>query len=114
MIFLNSASSAAALVFYLSGVCTHTDTERKQGKARVQNILKSAKKTQYLMNALYMNTYECYEIHVYDTPLIGLRHRDSSGVTLRFILLSRQVKGIIITKMVIMIITVLLIILKNF
>ena len=24
--FLNSASSAAALVFYLPGVCTHTDT----------------------------------------------------------------------------------------
>ena len=30
MIFLNSASSAAALVFYLSGACTHTDTEGKQ------------------------------------------------------------------------------------
>ena len=30
VIFLNSASSAAALVFYLPGVCTHTDTERKQ------------------------------------------------------------------------------------
>ena len=28
-IFLNSASSAAALVFYLQGVCTHTDTEGK-------------------------------------------------------------------------------------
>ena len=30
VIFLNSASSAAALVFYLPGVCTHTDTERKE------------------------------------------------------------------------------------
>ena len=30
VIFLNSASSAAALVFYLPGVCTHTDTEGKQ------------------------------------------------------------------------------------
>ena len=30
MIFLNSASSAAALVFYLTCVCTHTDTEGKQ------------------------------------------------------------------------------------
>ena len=29
VIFLNSASSAAALVFYLPGVCTHTDTEEK-------------------------------------------------------------------------------------
>ena len=28
--FLNSASSAAALVFYLPGVCTHTETEGKQ------------------------------------------------------------------------------------
>ena len=28
--FLNSASSAAALVFYLPGVCTHTDPEGKQ------------------------------------------------------------------------------------
>ena len=30
VIFLNSASSAAALVFYLPGVCTHTETEEKQ------------------------------------------------------------------------------------
>ena len=30
VIFLNSASSAAALLFYLPGVCTHTDTEGKQ------------------------------------------------------------------------------------
>ena len=42
--FLNSASSAAALVFYLPGVCTHTDTEGKQRKARVRNILKSSRK----------------------------------------------------------------------
>ena len=41
MIFLNSASSAAALVFYLPGVCTHTDTKEKQRKTRVRNILKS-------------------------------------------------------------------------
>ena len=30
VIFLNSASSVAALVFYLPGVCTHTETEGKQ------------------------------------------------------------------------------------
>ena len=42
MIFLNSVSSAAALVFYLPGVCTHTDTKGKQRKARVRNILKSS------------------------------------------------------------------------
>ena len=40
MIFLNSAGSAAALVFYLPGVCKHTDTERR----RVRNILKSSEK----------------------------------------------------------------------
>ena len=33
--FLNSANSAAALVFYLPGVCTHTDISRKNG---VRNI----------------------------------------------------------------------------
>ena len=38
VIFLNSASTAAALVFYLPGVCTHTDTEGKQRKTRVRNI----------------------------------------------------------------------------
>ena len=37
----HSASSAAALVFYLPGVCTHTDTEGKQRKAGVRNILNS-------------------------------------------------------------------------
>ena len=54
MIFLNSASSSAVLVFYLPGECTHTDTEGQQRKARVRNILKSLEKTQYLMNALYI------------------------------------------------------------
>ena len=53
MIFLNSASSAAALVFYLPGVYTHTDTEGKQRKARVRNIFKNSEKTQCLMNTLY-------------------------------------------------------------
>ena len=32
VIILNSAISAAALVFYLPGICTHTDTEGKQKK----------------------------------------------------------------------------------
>ena len=31
--FLNSASSAAALVFFLPGVCIHTDTKGKKGKS---------------------------------------------------------------------------------
>ena len=32
VIFLNSASSAAALVFYLPGVFTHTNTPRENGE----------------------------------------------------------------------------------
>ena len=40
-------------MFYLPGVCTHNDTEGKQRKARVRNILKKSEKTQYLMNTLY-------------------------------------------------------------
>ena len=40
----SAVSSAAALVFYLPGVCTHTDTEGKQRKARVQNIFKNSEK----------------------------------------------------------------------
>ena len=32
MIFLNLASSAAALVLYLPGVCSHTDTETEKGQ----------------------------------------------------------------------------------
>ena len=44
VIFLNSTSPAAALVFYLPGMCTHTDTEGKQRKVRVWNILKLLEK----------------------------------------------------------------------
>ena len=44
VIFLNSDSSAAVLVFYLPGVCSHTDTKGKQRKERVRNILISSKK----------------------------------------------------------------------
>ena len=43
MIFLNSASSAAAPVFDLP-LCTHTDTEGKPEKARVQNIFLNLRK----------------------------------------------------------------------
>ena len=39
--FLNAASSAAALVFYLPGVCTRNDIERKQSQ---EYILKASKK----------------------------------------------------------------------
>ena len=45
--FLNSDSSAAALVFYLPAVCTHsthTDTEGKQRKGQSPKYLKKNKK----------------------------------------------------------------------
>ena len=54
VIFQNSASSATALVFYLpfSGPCTQRwKTER--GKSP-EYILEFSKKTQYLMNTLYI------------------------------------------------------------
>ena len=41
MIFLNSAGSAAAQVFYLPGVCTHTDTEGKQSPEYIYKIRKN-------------------------------------------------------------------------
>ena len=44
VIFPNSASSAEALLFYLPGECTHTDTKGKQRKVRVWKILKSLEK----------------------------------------------------------------------
>ena len=39
--FLNSASSAAALVFYLPVVCTHTDNEGKQNPEYLNNSEKN-------------------------------------------------------------------------
>ena len=60
VIFLNFASSATALVFYLPGECTHTDTEGKQRKARVRNISKSSKKHN-------INEHPVYDIHTFHT-----------------------------------------------
>ena len=36
--------------------CVHTDTEGKQRKTRVRNILTSLEKTRYLMNTLYQGS----------------------------------------------------------
>ena len=56
MIFLNSASSATVLVFYLPGVCTHTDTEGKTEKGQSQEYFKIfEKKPQYLVITLYIS-----------------------------------------------------------
>ena len=41
MIFLNSASSAAALVFYLPALCTQTDTEGKQSSEYLEKFGKN-------------------------------------------------------------------------
>ena len=38
MIFLNSAYSAAALVFYLPALCTQTDTEGKQSSEYIEKF----------------------------------------------------------------------------
>ena len=65
VIFLNSACSAAALVFFLPGVCTHTDIEGKQRKARVRNILKSSKKHN-------ISWTPCITKHFFDTLLLRL------------------------------------------
>ena len=59
VIFLNSATSAAALVFYLPGVCTHTDNE---GRPESGIFFKIRKKTQYLMNTLYIS-YNFFSIN---------------------------------------------------
>ena len=42
---MNSASSAAARVFYLPGMCTHTDTEGKRRKARADYFKNFEKNT---------------------------------------------------------------------
>ena len=50
-------------------VYTHTDTEGKRRKTRGQNILKSLKKTQYLMNTLYKHvTMTISVISILDPP----------------------------------------------
>ena len=59
MIILNSGCAAEALVLYLPDVCTHTDTEEQQSKARVRNILKSSEK-----NTIF-NEHPVYKLKTY-------------------------------------------------
>ena len=70
VIFLNSASSAAALVFYLPVVCTHTNTEGKQRKARVWNILKSSEKTQWTPCTFLKSIFNTFKISIYNMQII--------------------------------------------
>ena len=83
MIFLNSASSAAALVFYLPCVCTHTDTEGKQRRARVRNISKSSEKnTIFHEHPVYNKKFgvSCYLFFLYIGQIVSFpgvaAHRD--------------------------------------
>ena len=58
---MNSASSAAALVFYLpcSGQSMKSGVRGKTEKGQSSEyILKFSKKTQYLMNTLYMSSLQ--------------------------------------------------------
>ena len=74
MFFLNSASSAAALVFYLPGVCTLTPRENR-GRQESGNILISSEKTQYLINTLYIVTAIAMLVisNLHDNPVgVGL------------------------------------------
>ena len=52
MIFLNSASSAAALVFYLPGVCTHTNNEGRPESGIFFNV-------QYVNDATFFYAEAC-------------------------------------------------------
>ena len=66
VIFLNSAISAAALVFYLSfsgpSMKSNVHTEEKLNDTRVRNIFQNFRKTQYLMNTLYVNNTKYSDI----------------------------------------------------
>ena len=64
MIFLNSASSAAALVFYLPGVCTHTDTKGKQRKEYFKIFGK---------NTIFNEHPVCY-VCKFQTVVVQMRH----------------------------------------
>ena len=63
MIFLNSASFAAVLVFDLP-LCTQTDTEGKPRERQESGIyLKIFENTQYLIKTLYLeNLYKLYQL----------------------------------------------------
>ena len=84
MIFLNSAGSAAALVFDLS-LCTHTDNEGEPREARVRNIFLNLRKTQYLMNTLYMVRAfnDPYRPVIYKYDSIG--HEIWNGLKIRIV-----------------------------
>ena len=59
-------------MFYLPGVCTDTDTKGKQREARVQNILKSLEKTQYLMNTLYKFIFWAQANEILQPFIVGI------------------------------------------
>ena len=96
MILLNSASSAAELVFYLPGVCTHTDTKGKQRKTRVRNILKSLEKTQYLMNTLYIPKKLLLPNFIFTFPLFEMAINENKTGFQRYFLNLMLIRDIMI------------------
>ena len=73
MIFLNTASSAAALVFYLPGVCTSTDTEGKTEKGQGQEYFKIfGKNAIFNEHPVHNRNYKCFiSIYGYTVYSIG-------------------------------------------
>ena len=77
LIFLNSVSSAAALVFYRPGVCVHQLTPRENRERPGSGIfLKNSEKTHYLMNILYLLNALIGEIWSCIAPLRGTIKND--------------------------------------
>ena len=62
--------SAAALVFYLPGMCTHTETEGEQRKARDRYILKSSEKNTIFNEHPVAQHLAFYGARVYISPLL--------------------------------------------
>ena len=87
VIFLNSASSAAALVFYL--VCVHTLTLRENRERQESRIFLNIRKTQYLIKTLYVTQNDTHEYLLF--LQIGGRNHNIGGIddsaTARWLLL---------------------------
>ena len=80
MIFLNSASSAAVLVFELP-LCTHTEAVGETERGQSPEYILEYSKTQYLMNTLYIPRIKPAQCSFHLFPLSNngfefLRHFD--------------------------------------
>ena len=66
VIFLNSARSAAALVFYLPDVCTHTATERKQSPEYFKIFEKKTIFNEHPVYPLSAYQFQTHYLHAYE------------------------------------------------